>query len=129
MQEFAERAAKSHAESVARGEHDDRCEYLAEPGFYLCNCSKRSREARGFTTPPELEHQYPICLGCEEEVDHDGDCFTCPRCAVNWPTSNGPGEFYDDYGDLAAELADLREKRARQDVRRAVTVEPTGGVL
>lgn len=90
-----------YRESVARGEHDDQCEYLHRPGFYLCHCSKRRREAAGHTEPPgELIHQYPICPRCYEEVGHDGDSLTCPRCCCYWTSHGVTATFYDDYGDL-----------------------------
>jgi hypothetical protein len=111
MQRFEERAAKAHAESVERGEHDDQCEYQAIKGWYLCNCSKRARLKRGLTTPPELEHQYPICLGCNEEVNHDGDGWNCPRCSTSWNSRN-EGHFYDEFGDLHTEIAEIREQQA-----------------
>lgn len=125
MAKFDARARHEHAESVARGEHDTRCEYLAEPGFYLCGCSKRAREARGFTTPPALRYppkrdrdwRNPVCLGCGIEVGHDGDGWNCSRCCCSWPSGPGPdqqGVFYDDYGDLDADLAKIRQQRAEQ---------------
>ena len=99
MADFRERAMAAYAEAVARGEHDAQCEYIANP--YICHCSKRAREARGLTVPPELEWQYPICLGCGEEVDDDGDSLNCSRCCCTWNFKGGNGEFYDDYGDDA----------------------------
>lgn len=113
MQRFNERAAKVHAEEVERGEHDDQCEYQAIKGWYLCNCSMRARLKRGLTTPPELEHQYLICLGCNEEVDHDGDGWNCPRCSTSWNSRN-EGHFYDEYGDLHTEIAEHREQQAAE---------------
>lgn len=108
---FDERAAKAHAESVARGEHDDRCEYLAVPGFYLCHCSKRRREKAGHTEPPgELIFQQPVCPRCEEEVYHDGDSWNCTRCCCHWKTDGTDAQFYDEYGDLDADLAKWRAR-------------------
>jgi hypothetical protein len=99
-----ERARKAHAEEVARGEHDEQCEYLAIPGFYLCHCHKRARLARGLTEPPELEWQYPTCTGCWNEVEGDADGFNCRGCGTSW-SHDGAGHFHDDYGDLQASLA------------------------
>lgn len=94
-------AERRHKEAVARGEHDARCEYLHRPGFRLCHCSKRRREAAGHIDPPgELIHQYPICPRCDQEVDHDGDSWTCPRCRCWWDRQGLTATFYDDYGDL-----------------------------
>lgn len=110
---FGERLARDHAASVARGEHDAQCEYLAVPGFYLCNCSKRRREAAGHTEPPgDLIFQSPVCPRCDEEVHHDGDSWTCPRCCAFWQHDGTDAEFYDDYGDLAADLIKWRERAA-----------------
>lgn len=111
LKRWEERAAQSHAESVERGEHDDQCEYQAIKGWYLCNCSMRARLKRGLTTPPELEHQYPVCLGCDQSVDHDGDSFYCPRCSTSWNSRN-EGHFTDEFGDLHTEIAETREQLA-----------------
>lgn len=113
MKRWEERAAQSHAESVARGEHDDQCEYQAIKGWYLCNCSQRARIKRGMTTPPGLEHQYLICLGCNEEVDSD-DGWHCPRCSTSWDynSDGSDGAFTDEFGDLHTEIAEIREQEA-----------------
>lgn len=100
---------KAHEEAVARGEHDEHCEWRPA-GFYICHCSKRRRERAGYTTPPgELIHQMPLCPRCDQEVDHDGDNFTCPRCCVYWDRA-GDADFYDDHGDLLAELTKWESK-------------------
>lgn len=112
MKRWEERAAKSHAESVERGEHDDQCEYQAIKGWYLCNCSKRARLKRGLTEVPELEFQYPVCLGCNETVDDDGDSYICLRCSVSWNFKGRNGHFNDDFGDLHTEIAEIREQLA-----------------
>lgn len=134
MDRFKAKAIESHREAMARGEHDVLCEWRPS-GFYICNCSKRAREAAGFAEPPgELIHQYPICPRCDEEVSHDGDSFSCPRCKVDWD-DRGQAHFYDDYGDLTADLAKWEAAVAEQKQRRAagpadrpvVTVEPPGG--
>lgn len=115
VETFDDRGAREHAESVARGEHDDRCEYLAVPGFWLCHCSKRRREAAGHTEPPgELIFQQPICPRCDEEVYHGGDVWTCEPCCVTWQTNGTDATFYDDYGDLDADLAKWRERATGQ---------------
>ncbi|MBK5250884.1 MAG: hypothetical protein JJE50_15865 [Actinomycetales bacterium] len=91
-----------HAAAVDRGEHDGLCEW--RPGFYLCHCSKREREARGLTTPPTLTHQYPLCSGCDREVYHNGDGWECGRCHTSWSSGAGEderGTFTDDHGDLS----------------------------
>jgi hypothetical protein len=111
MKRFEERAAKAHAESVARGEHDDQCEYQAIKGWYLCNCSMRARLARGLTEVPELEFQYPVCLGCNESVHSDGDSYYCPNCSVSWNSRGSNGHFNDDHGDLHTEIAETREQQ------------------
>lgn len=115
---FDKRAAEAHAAAVARGEHDDSCEYLAVRGFYLCGCSKRRREAKGLTKPPELEFVPPICLGCEEDAEVDADGFTCSRCSTSWDFNGRNGDFYDDYGDLAALLVEHRAAVEKADARR-----------
>lgn len=93
--------------AVERGEHDSRCEYLRGAPSYLCHCSKRRREAAGHTEPPgDLEWVSPICPRCDEHVDHDGDSWTCPRCRAYWNAQGTDAQFYDDYGDLDASLAE-----------------------
>jgi hypothetical protein len=95
---FHERAMKAYQDEVARGEHDARCEFPACP--YLCHCSKRRREAAGYTTPPgDLIWQQPICPRCDEEVSSDGDSFTCEACCASWNKHGEKAEFFDDYGD------------------------------
>jgi hypothetical protein len=112
MEPFYARGRKEHAESVARGEHDTQCEYEAIPRWFICNCHKRARIARGMTTPPELEWQYPVCLGCNEEVDGDPDGFNCERCAVTWSREGHDAEFTDDHGDLWAEINEAKAAAA-----------------
>jgi hypothetical protein len=94
---FREKAMQSHAEAVARGEHDDQCEYIAHP--YICHCSKRRREAQGFTAPPEdLIFDTPICPRCYKNVTCDGDSYVCSNCAVSWNADGSGAAFIDDYG-------------------------------
>lgn len=104
-----QRCIDGHAEDVAAGEHDTVCEWRPN-GHFICNCSKRRREAAGYTEPPgELIHQYPLCPRCDDEVDHDGDGFYCAPCCVSWDSS-GEAHFTDDMGDLT-------ESTARYDAR------------
>lgn len=118
LTDFKQRCIESHMQSVERGEHDDRCEWRAD-GFYICNCSPRRRARNGHTEPPgELIHQMPICPRCDEEVDHDGDRFTCVRCCVDWDDS-GKARFYDDHGDLSEELAQHEAAQAKRAAERS----------
>lgn len=99
------RSLERHAEQVAKGEHDGQCEWSEEENFWLCNCSKRRREAEGFTTPPteDLYFPPPDCPKCDGELDFDGDGFRCYRCHLSW-SSDGLGssaQFTDDHGDLS----------------------------
>lgn len=112
MRRFDRRARQAHAESVARGEHGGQCEYLAVAGFYICNCHVRARLARGLIEPPALEWQYPICLGCDQTVDSDGDTLYCERCGTSWDSRGRNAHFHDDHGDLQAELTKLTKQRA-----------------
>jgi hypothetical protein len=115
LTDYKQRVIESHAEALARGEHDDLCEWHPD-GFWVCNCSKRARERAGKTTPPgELIHQMSICPGCDEEVDHDGDGFTCPRCKCDWD-ERGDAHFYDNYGDVSADRAEWDAARAAKSV-------------
>lgn len=123
LTQLRERAETEHAEAVARGEHDEHCEWRPE-GFYLCHCSKRARIAAGYTEPPgELIVEYPTCPRCWRQVDHDGDRFRCYPCRVSWSSAqHDDGEFTDDYGDdLATDLA--RWEAAR--VTRTTTSQGT----
>ena len=119
---------RRHQEAVERGEHDGQCEWR-EGGFFICNCSKRRRIAAGYTEPPgELIYEMPICPRCDKHVDHDGDSFTCPRCCVFW-NADGTAEFYDDHGDLTADLAKWEAKHAKPTAPAVVDVqlpEPVG---
>lgn len=105
LQELRERCDREHAEEVARGEHDAECEYRKVDWrgstLLLCNCSKRRRIAAGHAEPPgELLWQSPICPRCNEEVDHDGESYVCPRCCCSWDDKGITATFCDDYGDL-----------------------------
>lgn len=103
LADFWARIEKHHAASVAAGEHDPACEWT--PGFYLCNCSKRRREANGITTVPreDLDFPPPSCPRCSGDLDHDGDGWLCLPCHLAW-NSSGVGDtarFTDDHGDLS----------------------------
>ena len=96
----------------ARGEHDDECEVIPQ-GFWLCACALRSRLAKGITTVPgPLAYVNPICPRCNEHVSYDGEGFVCEDCHVAWSSvdHNDPGEFNDDYGDVAADRAAWLER-------------------
>jgi len=100
------------------GLHDYRCEWRAR-GFWMCNCSKRRREAKGFTEPPkdDLYFPPPECPRCHYGLGHDGDGWVCPDCRLSWD-SNGAGssvKFTDDNGDLAASLAHWEARWAAED--------------
>ncbi|RSN26539.1 hypothetical protein DMC63_01500 [Streptomyces sp. WAC 05977] len=127
---FFVRAGNDFLASVERGEHDSECEYLRGARYYLCNCSKREREAKGFTTPPgDLEWISPICPRCDEHVDHDGDNWTCPRCCAYWEEDGTGAQFYDDHGDLAAELAAITAAPKRRKIIDVHLPEPDGEVI
>lgn len=114
--QWAERVHQEHAAAVERGEHDAACEW--RPGHYLCDCSKRRRELVGYTTPPgPLIHQAPLCPRCEEEVSHDGDCFTCPRCLVYWDKTGDTAHFCDDC-DAASSLAEWESRNTPAEETR-----------
>lgn len=98
--EWVERCMAEHAEEVMRGLHDDQCEYTRTR--FLCHCSKRRREAAGFTIPPhdDLYFPPPSCSRCHGDLDHDGDSWQCYECCLSWD-SNGRGDsctFTDEYG-------------------------------
>lgn len=113
--EWAERCAERYRESVARGEHDEQCEY--DPtGFYLCHCAKRRRVASGFTEPPSesLEFPPPDCPRCDKGLYFE-EGWSCPSCSVAWDSDGraDSAHFTDDYGeDLAATKEDWRVANA-----------------
>lgn len=115
-EDYRARVIESHNQAVARGEHDEQCEWRPG-GFWICNCSKRQRERAGFiASPGPLIHQYPICPRCNREVYHDGDSLTCERCKAHWDESGQTAEFYDDHGDLTADLAEWEAAYAAKEV-------------
>lgn len=112
--EWSERVARDHRASVERGEHDEQCEFDVK-GFYLCHCSKRSREAEGFAEPPtdHLEFPPPFCPRCDEELVHE-EGWNCSKCSLSWDSDGrgGSAEFTDTYGDdLAGDAERWRSKR------------------
>lgn len=112
--DFWAKAKRDHWAAVERGEHDPQCEWRPD-GFYVCGCSKRRRESVGYAVPPgELIHLAPVCPRCHNDVVHDGDTFTCYSCNAYWPNAYGTAEFFDDYGDVAADLAKWEATRTRK---------------
>ena len=107
FEEWKARVARDYAMAVGRGEHDDQCEFDVG-GFYLCHCSKRRREAKGFIKPPteDLYFPPPDCTRCDKALEHDGDCWRCYDCSLSWD-STGDGssaQFTDVFGgDLATD--------------------------
>lgn len=127
-EEWNEECRVRHEESVARGEHDAECEYDYR-GFHLCHCSKRKREAEGFTSPPDEELYFPPpdCPRCGSGLDHDGDGFQCYGCSLCWSSDGTRPQFTDSYGDdLAADKAKWLENRLEVESRRA-SVSGEGG--
>lgn len=89
-----------YREALELGRHDEECEQRERSS--LCHCSKRRREARGLTTPPEIWHRAPQCGGCRDDLSYDGDQWHCRRCATAWDIEAedfSAGTFTDDYGD------------------------------
>lgn len=89
-----------YVDQLAGDMHDADCEQRERSS--PCHCSKRRREARGLVKPPEGELCFPPpdCLSCSEELDFDGDSWTCRDCALTWGANGqGPAEFFDVYGD------------------------------
>ena len=126
---FFVRAGDEFIAAVERGDHDIECEKLRAPGFWVCNCSKRRREAVGHTEPPgDLEWVYPICPRCDDHVDSDGDTWTCPRCCAEWEQNGTGARFYDDHGDLTGELAAMAAAPKRRQIVDVHLPEPVGEV-
>jgi hypothetical protein len=103
MEGFFARADALHAEQVAQGLHDAECEW--DKNHRLCHCSKRRREAEGFTTPPDEDLYFPPpdCPHCAGDLEFDGDGFSCYKCRLSWDSrgSGSSARFTDDYGDLS----------------------------
>jgi hypothetical protein len=98
---------RRYAEAVARGEHDEQCEYHPE-GFYLCHCRKRRRLAAGHTELPNpgLDFPPPPCPNCYGDLSFDGDGWDCRPCHLSWSSDGSNPHWTDDYGDdLAADSA------------------------
>jgi hypothetical protein len=111
MSAWATKVRERHQKELVDGLHDQDCEFRSE-GFWLCHCSKRRREARGFTTPPndDLYFPPPYCNGpdCYNVLEHDGDSWRCYTCNLSWDSagSGSSARFTDDYGpDLATEVS------------------------
>ncbi len=113
---YAEQMTTRHAAEVVDGKHDVQCEFgtyreSANPWekgatrvtqVWMCHCSKRRREAEGYTEPPgPVVQQMPLCPRCHREVDWD-DGFRCDACCAYWSdtTPEAPAAFMDEYGDL-----------------------------
>lgn len=50
-------------------------------------------------TRPTLSITYPTCEGCHREVEHDGDCYVCNRCKLQWGSAEEDVEGEPLYGD------------------------------
>jgi len=112
MESFIEDCARRHAESVAKGNHEQsvraRSACDAEPygqsGDHLpahVPLREAWRLAKGRTTlPGPIEWRPPICPDCDEDLDNDGDSWDCDHCHVSWDSSGETAEWTDDYGDL-----------------------------
>jgi len=35
---------------------------------------------------------YPTCGACDVDLDHDGDGWTCPKCATTWDSNASDGD-------------------------------------
>jgi hypothetical protein len=99
-EEWQADVARRYHEAVARGEHDDQCEYHPE-GFYLCHCKKRARVATGLTELPDtpLDFPPPSCSNCYADTEFDGDSFVCHECHLAWSSDGTDPHWTDDYGD------------------------------
>lgn len=114
LDDWNEKSRARHEQQVIEGLHDDACEWRPN-GHHLCHCSKRKREADGYTEPPgELIFNYPECPGCGNEVEGDGDGFNCYPCKATWSGNVGTATFTDDYGDLDPTPWDERAKAAAE---------------
>ena len=114
LSRFTADAERHHAEQVAAGKHDRACEWgprvytsqanglVSGLSFnHMCHCLKRHRIALGFTElPGEIEWRNPCCPTCYEELDGDGDSWTCDSCHVSWGSRGTNAHWTDDYGDL-----------------------------
>lgn len=125
--QFSETLTARHATQVTAGLHDGGCEWR-ENGYWICNCSKRKREAEGYTTPPgDLIFEYPTCPRCHKTVDHDGDSFSCENCKCRWDSSGQDATFNDDHGDLdPTEWDKAAAEKAKADLLATAMADPEG---
>lgn len=117
LAEFFAGLEEKHAVQVERGEHDEHCEFgwtvardHAWTRLYLCHCSKRRREAAGYTRPPgrllRVRSGFPTCPRCSATPRFDGDCWICDPCRVSWDVNGTGAEFTDEFGDLGERVAE-----------------------
>jgi hypothetical protein len=109
LSRWADEAERRHAEQVAAGKHDRLCEwgpriYGEHPGKtfnHMCHCPKRRRIASGsLVLPGEVEWNAPSCPTCGDDLDNDGDSWTCSGCHVSWDQRGESAQWTDEYGDL-----------------------------
>ena len=107
-----ERILSKHRTEVLAGLHDEKCEWRDER-FLLCHCSKRRREAEGFTEPLEdLHFPSQFCPRCNSDLEYYGDGWNCETCHTSWDADGTNARFTDCYGDdLAEEVAAWDQKR------------------
>lgn len=96
--------ATRYAEAVERGDHDEQCEYDVR-GFYLCHCSKRRREAAGYTEVPDEELYFPppSCPRCDDDLENDDGHWRCRDCRLIWDQYGRDAKFTDNHGDSLVE--------------------------
>lgn len=125
--EWRERIEVNYLAAVERGEHDEQCEFDVR-GFYLCHCSKRRREAAGFTEPPtdNLEFPPPCCPRCDEDLSFEEGWF-CTGCSLSWDSDGAAHSvrFTDLCGDdLAGDAERWRSKH--EEFLRSAPTQPGG---
>lgn len=92
------KSAERYAAEVEAGLHDGNCEHTDR--VLICHCSKRRREAAGYTVPPgPLEWLPPLCPRYDEYTVHNGDSVGCQPCLVTWDERGAEATFTDDHGD------------------------------
>lgn len=65
------------------------------------------------TEPPTIYVRDPLCSACVEELEHDGDGYTCPQCGTYWDNSaygsDDSGTLFPDWsGEENAHLPLVR---------------------
>lgn len=53
-----------------------------------------------YDRPPTLAFRFPVCDGCDADVEHDGDGWVCPDCGTYWDTDSSedtPGTSYAEW--------------------------------